>query len=199
MRSTKTTSMLLLVMLTVGGLVSCSRSPEVAKRRYLESGNKYFDRAKYKEARIMYLDAIQKDRLFGPAYYRLGLTSLKLQALAEAVGAFRRAMDLIKVDQPEHWDAMVKLSEIYLLVGRGQNQKQYLDEVRVFCDKLLKRDANSFDGHRLTADAGLCSAPHDRPSVRTGRSGSAEVSPCGASFSESITGWTGCRGPDHPT
>src|ERR1051326_3009394 len=152
MRSLKTTAMVLLASIMLSALMSCSRSPDVAKQRYLESGNKYYDRGKYKEARIMYLDAIQKDRLFGPAYYRLGLTSLKLQSLTEAVGAFRRAMDLIKEDRPEHWDAMVKLSEIYLLVGRGQNQKQYLDEVHDFCEKLLKRDPKSFDGHRLTAD-----------------------------------------------
>src|SRR5690349_17210638 len=99
MRSKKTTSVMLVALLAAGALTSCSRNPEVAKRRYVESGNKYFDRGKYKEARIMYLDAIQKDRLYGPAYYRLGLTSLKLQALAEAVGAFRRAMDLIKDNQ----------------------------------------------------------------------------------------------------
>jgi len=151
----KKTSVILLAILAVGVLSSCSRNPEVAKRRYLESGNKFFDRGKYKEARIMYLDAIQKDRMFGPAYYRLGLASLKLQSLAEAVGAFRRAMDLIKPNQQEHWDAMVKLSEIYLLVGRGQTQKQYLEEVRVFGDQLLKRDPNSFDGHRLLADLNL--------------------------------------------
>ena len=119
MRSIKTTSIVLLTSLALVTVLSCSRSPEVAKQRYLESGNKYYDRAKYKEARIMYLDAIQKDRLFGPAYYHLGLASLKLQSLSEAVGAFRRAMDLIKDDHPEHWDAIVKLSEIYLLVGRG--------------------------------------------------------------------------------
>ena len=60
--------------------VSCSRNPEVAKSQYLESGNKYFERGKYKQARIMYKDAIQKDRLFGPAYYKLGLTAIKLES-----------------------------------------------------------------------------------------------------------------------
>ena len=58
-------------------LVSCSRDPNVVKRRYLESGNRYFDRGKYKEAAIMYADALQKDHLWGPAHYKLGLTWIK--------------------------------------------------------------------------------------------------------------------------
>jgi hypothetical protein len=48
----------------------------------------------------MYKDAIQKDRLFGPAYYKLGLTALKLNSLNEAVGALRRAVELISQDNP---------------------------------------------------------------------------------------------------
>ena len=48
-------------------LVSCNRDPNVAKQRYLESGNKFFERGKYKEARIKYMNALQKDMRFGPA------------------------------------------------------------------------------------------------------------------------------------
>lgn len=152
MRSIKITATVLVALLA---LVSCNRDPEVAKQRYLESGNKYFANGKFKEARIMYKDAIQKDRLFGPAYYKLGLTAIKLSSLNEAVGALRRSVELIKPENPEYWDSVVKLSEIYLLVGKGQNQKQYLEEVKVFAEKLLQRDPKSFDGHRLTADLNL--------------------------------------------
>jgi len=41
-----------IIVTAVLALVSCSRDPNVAKRRYLESGNKYFDKGKYREARI---------------------------------------------------------------------------------------------------------------------------------------------------
>ncbi len=128
-------------------LVSCSRDPNVAKRRYLQSGDKYFANAKYKEARIMYSDAIQKDRRFGPAYYKLGLTEIKLNAPGRAVMAFRRAIELIPESSPDHWDALVKASELYLVYAG--TQKQYQDEVEGYCTKILKRDPNSFDGHRL--------------------------------------------------
>jgi tetratricopeptide (TPR) repeat protein len=138
-----------IIIMAVLALVSCSRDPNVAKRRYLESGNKYFDKGKFKEARIMYLNAKAKDQRWGPAYYKLGLTALKLGSVTEAVNAFRRAIELLPASEPDHWDAAVKLSELYLSVT---HEKTYLDEVESFCNALLKRDPNSYDGHRLTGD-----------------------------------------------
>ena len=95
-------------------------NPDVAKKRYLESGNRYFDKAKYKEARIMYKDALQKDKRYGPAWYKLGLTALKLGSHAEAVSAFRRAVELLPLDQPDRWDSMAKLADLFLQFGRDQ-------------------------------------------------------------------------------
>ena len=138
-----------IIITTVLALVSCSRDPNVAKRRYLESGNKYFEKGKYKEARIMYLNAKAKDQRWGPAYYKLGLTALKMGSITEAVNALRRAVELLPESQADHWDAVVKLSEIYLTATR---EKSLLDEVDAYCKGLLKRDPNSYDGHRLTGD-----------------------------------------------
>ncbi len=140
----------LIVLAAVSALVSCSRDPNVAKRRYLESGNKYFEKGKFKEARLMYKDALQKDPLFGPAYYKLGLTETKLGAWGAAVNAFRRAIERLPASSPDKWDAMVQASQIYLIAA--SDQKEYLDEVEDYCKKLLARDPNSFDGHRLTGD-----------------------------------------------
>jgi len=138
-----------LVLAAALALVSCSRDPNVVKKRYLESGNKYFERGKYKEASIMYRNALQKDLRYGPAQYKMGLTSIKLGQLAPAVQYLRRAVDLLPADQPDHWDAVVKLTEIYLAAAPG---KQYLDEAAGSVEQLLKRDPNSFDGHRLSGD-----------------------------------------------
>lgn len=137
------------VCLTVVALVSCSRDPQVVKKRYLENGNRYFSKGKYKEASIMYRNALQKDMRYGEAHYRLGLAQLRLGQMPGAVGSLRRAMELTPADKSEHWDAAVKLAEIYLAVTRD---KQYLNEVDTIARDLLKRDANSYDGHRLTAD-----------------------------------------------
>src|SRR4051794_9828036 len=126
------TIFLLTIMVVAAG---CSRDPNVVKKRYLDSGNRYFEKGKFKEARIMYLDALQKDQRYGPAYYRLGLATLKTGPLAQSVSAFRRAIELLPVDNPDHWDAIVKLSEIYLQFAR--EQKPLLDEVKTYCEQLL--------------------------------------------------------------
>src|ERR1043166_1768029 len=75
-------------------VVSCSRDPKAQAQRYLENGNKFFAKAKFKEASIMYRRALQKDLRFGEAYYRLGLTDLKLAAYADAGRMLRRAVEL---------------------------------------------------------------------------------------------------------
>ena len=45
-------------------LAACSRDPNVVKRKFVESGNKYFQSGKYREASIMYRTALRKDPRF---------------------------------------------------------------------------------------------------------------------------------------
>ena len=139
----------LVVILAALTLVSCSRDPNVAKTRYLENGNRYFAKGKYKEASIMYRNALQKDQRYGLAYYHLAQTDLKLGRVPNALGELRRAIELIPKDQPEHVESQVRLAEIYLAFTR---ESQFLTEVDAITKELLQRDPNSLDGHRLTAD-----------------------------------------------
>jgi len=147
MRSFRLTSVLSAALLA---LVSCNRDPNYAKKRDIERGNQYYARGKYKEARLMYLAAKKVDAKYGPAYYRLGLASIKLGNLTDAVNAFRRSIDVLPKESPDYWDSLVKLSDIYVAVAK--DQKSYMDEVLGYCSLLLKRDPNSFEGHRLTGD-----------------------------------------------
>ncbi len=147
MRSIRLVSVILALLI---GLVSCSRDPNVVKKRYYESGNKYFDKGRYKEASIQYRNALKRDPKYGPAHYKLAMVSLKVGDVGGSVSALRRAIELVPADQPEHWDAVVKLCEVYLAVAKGE--KQYMDEVDKFTKDLLKRDSNSFDAHRLLGD-----------------------------------------------
>jgi tetratricopeptide (TPR) repeat protein len=147
MRSIRLTAIILAALMA---LVSCSRDPNTAKKHYLENGNKWFDRGKYKEAAIMYKNALQKDQRFGPAHYHLALTYLKLGQLPGAVHEFHVSIELLKKDSsPDYWDSLVKLSEIYLAVA---HDKQFMGEVEGYTKELLAKDPNSFDGHRLTGD-----------------------------------------------
>ena len=88
-------------------VVSCSRDPKVQAQRIVDNGNKFFSKGRYREAALMYRRALQKDLKFGEAYYRLGLTELKLSAFGDAAHAMRRAVEL----QPTNTDAMVKLGD----------------------------------------------------------------------------------------
>src|SRR5260221_1587669 len=88
--------------------VSCSRDPNVIKARYLQNGNKYFERGKYKEASIMYRTALQKDQKFGEAYYRLALAELKTEQPFAAVQSLRRAVGAVKPDPAGRNDARLK-------------------------------------------------------------------------------------------
>ena len=148
MRSIRSVALALIALLA---FVSCSRDPNVAKKRYLDSGNKYFDKARYKEASIQYRNAIKIDPRYGLAHYKLALVALKLLPrpdLGGAVRELRRAKELLPASQQEHWDAVVKLTEIYLIA----HDESLIAEAQGFCSDLLKRDPNSFDGHRLTGD-----------------------------------------------
>ena len=137
-------------------LISCNRDPEVAKQRYLESGNKYFDAGRFKEASIMYRKAIDKDRKFGPAYYKLALVNLKQNSIAASVPALRRAVELLKPGSPESNDALLKISEIFVVAAQGQAKNEaLLKEVEDNVAQLLKRNPNGWEGLKLSGDLSM--------------------------------------------
>ena len=144
---------LLAVVPVVLVLASCSRDPKVQAQRYLDNGNKFFARAKFKEASIMYRRALQKDLRFGEAYYRLALTDMKLAAYGDAVRMLVRAVDL----QPDNTDAATKLADLYLLASTQDpaHAEQLTKDAKDLADKLLKQNATSFDGHRLYGQLAL--------------------------------------------
>jgi len=129
------------------GAYSCSRDPNVAKRKYVETGNKYFQRGKYKEAAIMYRSALKRDMKYGEAYYRLGLCQLKLNQPAQAARALRRAVEL----EDKNDDAKAKLADLYLAayMANPQRPKELYEEIKELATALVKRDPTSFDGLRL--------------------------------------------------
>ena len=146
------TSIVLLAALT---LVSCRRDPNVVKQQYLDSGNKYFDHGRYKQAAIQYQNAIKIDRKFGPAYYRLALVYMKMTPpqINTAIHQFRRAVELLEGNQAyqeEYKASLVQLSELDLaFLARDRT---VLKDVEDYCAILFKKDPNSFEATRLTGD-----------------------------------------------
>jgi predicted Zn-dependent protease len=131
-------------------LASCTRDPKVRAQRYVENGNKFFARGKYKEASIMYRRALKEDGRSGESYYRLALTDMKLSAYGDAFKQLVRAVEL----EPDNTDAKIKLCDLYLL-SAGQDRQhatQALDSATDLATQLLKQDPKSFDGHRLMGE-----------------------------------------------
>jgi tetratricopeptide (TPR) repeat protein len=136
-----------LVFLILAALLTAACSPEAKKKKALEGGNKYFDTGRYKQARLMYLNAVKADPRFGEAYYKLALTNLRLGSFAEAVGNLQRTIEL----QPENLDAHSKLADIYLnaYAGNPEKNKGFLPEIRDLAARLEKRGKGSYEELRL--------------------------------------------------
>ena len=137
-------------------LISCSRDPNYLKQKYLQSGIKYFDAGRYKEANIMFRKSIEADRKFGLAYYHLALTDLKQNQVAASVGALRRAVELIKPGTDEADDSLLKLSEIIVVAAQAQqNNDTMIKDIQQNVDGLLKRNPKSWQGHKLSGDLAM--------------------------------------------
>ncbi len=128
-------------LILLGLLTGCNRSPEVSKKRYLESGKQYAKRGKYAEARIQYSKALQLDPRLGDAYYELGLADSALQSWGDALAAFQQAYEL----EPQRLDVGLQLAHLYVAASQFGPAKE-------IADSLLQRNPTSADAHLLLGD-----------------------------------------------
>jgi tetratricopeptide (TPR) repeat protein len=146
----------LALALTALTLISCNRDPNHLKQKYLESGNKYFDAARYKEASIMYRKAIEQDRKFGPGYYKLALVNLKQNQIAASINPLRRAVELLPPNSADSNDAILKISEIFVVAAQGQEKNESLvKEVQDNVARLQKQNPNGWEGLKLSGDLAM--------------------------------------------
>lgn len=152
MKTLKVFAVLAVVLTTV----SCSRDPEVVKRKYVESGNRYFENGKYKEAHIMYRNALRKDARYGEAYYRLGLTELKLGNQLAAYRNFLRATETA----PGNIDAKVQTGRLALAgyLGNPTRNKGLADQILQLATDILNKDPDNTEGLRLRGYHSLVAA-----------------------------------------
>src|SRR5215470_5948465 len=94
MRRPPSFRLLFVLTLILGVLAGCSRDPNVRKQKYYESGQRYFEKGKFREAAIQYSNAIQVDPRYSDAHYRLGLTYLRLSEPNRAFQEFQRTIEL---------------------------------------------------------------------------------------------------------
>ncbi len=132
-----------LLLLTASAiLIGCSHDPNIRKQKYLESGNKYFERSQYREAAIEYQNAIQIDNRYADAHYHLALCYLRESVWNGAYQELSRAVEL----QPTNIKAELELGN--LLLGAKQ-----FKQAQFWAETLLGHDANNADAHVLLANA----------------------------------------------
>lgn len=93
---------------------ACADDPQVAKRKFVESGDRYMAQQKYAEAIIQYRNAIAKDPKYGEARFKLGKA---LETTGDLPGSFReliRAADLL----PNDVNAQLAAGQRLLLQGQ---------------------------------------------------------------------------------
>jgi len=104
-------------------LTGCSRDPNVRKQKYLESGQRYFDKGQYREAAIQFQNAIQVDSRFADAHYKLALTAMKLQQWPSAFQELTRTVEL----QPDQYAAHLDMANLLILSRQFNDAKPHLD------------------------------------------------------------------------
>src|SRR6185437_6982966 len=129
-------------LLGVVVLVGCTRDPNARKQSYVATGNKYFDQGKYREAAIEYLNAVQIDKAYADAHYRLAQCYLREGIGAGAYQELSKTVDL----QPNNAKARIDLGNLLLSAKqfrRAQDQAQ----------AVLAIDPNNVNAHILLANS----------------------------------------------
>ena len=124
-------------------LAGCSRDPNVRKQKYFESGDRYFNKGKYREAIIQYRNATEVDGAFAAAHYQLAQSYLKLQDWQHAYAELSRTVEL----QPENYKARLDMGNLLVLDGQPAHLQAAQDQV----DVLLEKQPDDADTHILAA------------------------------------------------
>src|ERR1700733_14316899 len=131
-------SAILTVSLALGLTMGCHRDPNKQKQRYLESGKRYADQGKYKEATLQFTNALKVDRNFAEAHYQLSKILFKQGSIMPAYGELRRTVDL----QPNNIPARIDLGN--LLVA-GKQPARSAEQANA----ILALDPNNADAHAI--------------------------------------------------
>jgi len=112
-------------------LVGCSRDPNVRKQKYFESGERYFEKSKYREAVIQYRNATDVDGSFAAAHFKLAESYMKLQDWQRAYQEFTRTVEL----QPDNYKAHLEIATLLIAEGQAEQLKAAQDHVAILMDK----------------------------------------------------------------
>jgi tetratricopeptide (TPR) repeat protein len=133
----------LFALASLFGMASCRRGAEW----YVSRGNSHFAGGHYDDAALDYQKAIRQNGQNGEAYYRLGLTNLKLGDQSEAYRNLDRAVQLL----PKREDVAVQFANVCLAFYLNTPQRpQFLyDNLNKTAARLQSLNTQSFDAWRI--------------------------------------------------
>ena len=107
-------------------LTGCSsQDPNVRKQKYLESGQRYFDKGQYREAEIQFQNAIQVDSRFAEAHYKLALAAIKL---GDGRTAVQELLTTVQI-KPDFYEAQLDLTNVLIIARQFSDAKEHLDKL----------------------------------------------------------------------
>ena len=137
-RGSRTLLLLVTLLLAMG----CARSPEAKKARYLERGDRYFQKEQYREAIIEYRNVLRLDGQNPRATRQIGLAHYQLGQMGQAYPLLLRAQAL----EPDNATVALRLATIYLAGGRT-------DDARTEADRILQKDPKNLEALLLSVGA----------------------------------------------
>jgi len=140
LRARRTISLLSMTII-MAVAAACTHDPNIVKQKYLESGEKYFQRQKYNSAAIEFQNALKIDPKFAQAYFNLAKCDEKLGLWSRAYNELQRAVEF----QPANWEAQIEIGNLLLAA------KQY-DRVEEKAKLVLADNPNNVQAHILLAD-----------------------------------------------
>src|SRR5208283_1708202 len=107
----------------LGALLTGCSNPERAKQKYLESGQRYYEKEQYREAAIQFQNALHLDPRFAPAHYKLALAQLKLGQWPDAYQQLAKTIEL----DPHNDDARLEQAKLMIFGHQYPDAKEQLD------------------------------------------------------------------------
>ncbi len=132
----------LILLATLMVVPGCLRDPNVRMQRFFANGERYFQAGKYPEAAIEFQNALQIDKNFAAARYKLGASYLHQGLWPNAYRELSLAVDM----DPKNIQAQLDLAAVLFAAGEFQNAKNHAQAV-------LKDNPSSVEAQVLLANS----------------------------------------------
>jgi tetratricopeptide (TPR) repeat protein len=138
---------------------SCDRSPEAKLAKHVKRGDAYAKEEKFKEAVIEYKNAVKAVPKDPAAHWKLAKASIEAKDIRTGFAEMQKTVEL----DPNNFEALGKLGEIYVMAGKKEEATQ-------IADNLVKSRPNDPQGYILQSGLAVRAGKVDEG--RSGRRGS---------------------------